>query len=156
MMDKLRFLEIEFPELLASIPLDTAPLFGKMNVLQMIEHMAYAFQQASGLVVHPTLHDAETTQKMYRFMMSDKPFRDNTPNPYLPDEPLPASYSAQPQAIEALKQAIQVFKETFTDQPEKRLLNPFFGELNFEEWTHLLFKHSWHHLRQFGINQNND
>jgi hypothetical protein len=59
----------------------TKPLFGKMNVQQMIEHMGYAFRQASGLIPLDALNNEEITAKMYRFMMSERPFKDNTPNP---------------------------------------------------------------------------
>jgi hypothetical protein len=111
--------------------------------------MSYAFRQASGLMPSAAINDEETTQKMFQFMMSDKPFRDNTPNPYLPNEPAPAVCPTIQESISVLEKDIQTFFSTFENDHEKRILNPFFGNLNFEEWTHLLHKHAQHHLRQF-------
>jgi hypothetical protein len=150
-MNKLQFLQQEFIAHLAKIQPDTKPQFGKMNLHQMIEHMTDAFLQAAGEVMHPPIHDEETTQKMYNFMMSDKPFRDNTPNPYMPDEPpSPVTASIQ-EAIDRLQKAIQKFVSVFHENPELRIQNPFFGNLNVQEWTHLLHKHALHHLRQFNV-----
>lgn len=151
-MDKLQYLQTEYIQQLEALDINTAPLFGKMNVHQMIEHMSYAFRQASGLVPLAPLNDEATTQKMYSFMMSDKPFRDNTPNPYLPDEPEAPTYPSKAESIAALQQVIAHFKATFETESDKRILNPFFGNLNFDEWTHLLHKHAQHHLRQFNVN----
>lgn len=149
-MTKLEYLLQQYPNDLLRIDPATQPLFGKMNVLQMIEHMGYAFRQAAGLIPLDPAGDEETTAKMYRFMMSDKPFRDNTPNPYLPDEPAPALSSDIAQAVEALRGDQHTFVQAFEEQPERRIQNPFFGNLNFDEWVHLLHKHALHHLRQFG------
>ena len=149
---KIDFLQHKLIPLMSSLDEHTKPLFGKMNVHQMIEHMGYAFQQASGLIPLPASNNKAMTEKMYRFMMSDKPFRDNTPNVYLPEEPVAPTYDTISVSINALKNDIEVFFSTFENDKTQRILNPFFGHLNFEEWVHLLHKHSLHHLRQFGIN----
>lgn len=151
MNTKLDFLQHQYIDLLKSIPEDEAPRFGKMNVHQMIEHMSYAFRQASGLIPLDPINDEATTQKMYSFMMSDKPFRDNTPNPYLSDEPPLPEQEELVDSIQILQNDIEVFVDTFQCQDDLRIVNPFFGNLNREEWIHLLHKHAWHHLRQFGV-----
>ena len=148
-MSKIEYFQFEYLKILSSIEPSTKPVFGKMNVHQMIEHMSYAFRQASGLIPLAAINDEETTQKMFQFMMSDKPFRDNTPNPYLPKEPAPAVCPSIQESISVLEKDIKTFFETFDNDHEKRILNPFFGNLNFVEWTHLLHKHAQHHLRQF-------
>ena len=150
-MDKTSFLKNDYVSLLSTINASTAPLFGKMNVHQMIEHMSYAFRQASGLIPLEPTGDEETTAKMYRFMISDKPFRDNTPNPYLPDDPMEPKHETIEASLQALQQDIDHYFSLFNASPELRILNPFFGNLNHEEWNHLLFKHAMHHLRQFGV-----
>ncbi|MEZ5046561.1 MAG: DinB family protein [Chitinophagaceae bacterium] len=150
--NKIDFLQSEYSTLLQKLDEHTKPLFGKMNVLQMIEHMSDAFRQASGLIPQEALHNEAITQKMYQFMMSDKPFKDNTPNPNLPEEPLAVKSASKEEAIHTLQKDIQFFINTFKEDKDKRILNPFFGNLNQEEWIHLLHKHAWHHLRQFNIN----
>ncbi len=150
-MDKLTFLKEEFVPKLASLDKDTVAVFGKMNVQQMIEHMGYAFRQASGLIPLEPANDDATTAKMYQFMISEKPFRDNTPNQYLPDTPSPTTYPTVAESLTHLQMDIDYFISVFSEDKEKRILNPFFGNLNFDEWTHLLHKHATHHLRQFGM-----
>jgi len=150
-MDKLTFLKEELVPTLTSLDSRTLPVFGKMNVHQMIEHMAYAFRQASGLIPLPPANDEATTAKMYQFMISEKPFRDNTPNQYLPDTPSPANYTTVAESLTHLQIDIDYFISVFSDDKEKRILNPFFGNLNADEWIHLLYKHAMHHLRQFGV-----
>lgn len=149
MQDKLYYFTHTYIDQLHAIPELTTPVFGKMNVHQMIEHMSYAFRQATGLIPLTPHHDASTTEKMYQFMMSDKPFKDNTPNPYLPDMPPPPVTASVRVAIQQLQHDIDKFIDVFVQQPELRVQNPFFGNLNFNEWQHLLFKHAQHHLRQF-------
>ncbi|MBL7773752.1 MAG: DinB family protein [Chitinophagaceae bacterium] len=150
-MQKLDFLQHDFPKYLEALDIHTIPVFGKMNVQQMIEHMAYAFQQANGKLVIPNTQPDSVTEKMYLFMMSDRPFKDNTPNPNLPVEPEPAKFASKQEAIDALRSEIQTFISVFKEDETLRIVNPFFGNLNFQEWVHLLHKHALHHLRQFNI-----
>lgn len=148
---RLFFLKNELIEHLRSIVPTTEPLFGKMNVHQMIEHLAYAFRQASGLIPLPAANNEEITGKMYAFLISDKPFRENTPNRYLPDVPLPAVHASISDSLLDLQQAIDVFFSCFHNRPEKTVFNPFFGQLNFDDSVQLLFKHTRHHLKQYGV-----
>lgn len=150
-MNKLDFLQNKFPSYLEELDGSTPPLFGKMNVQQMIEHMIYAFQQADGKVPIPNTQPKELTEKMYQFMMSDRLFKDNTPNPYLPDEPPAPVYATKEEAIQMLRKEIECFIHTFQQTSDLRIENPFFGNLNFNEWTNLLHKHAMHHLRQFNV-----
>ncbi|HMN33689.1 MAG TPA: DinB family protein [Chitinophagaceae bacterium] len=151
-MDKLQFLKSEYIQLLNQLDENTPPLFGKMNVQQMIEHVTYSFRQAAGELDNKTLHDETTTQKMYQFLMSDKPFKENTPNPLMPDIPAPAEHACTKDSLIELNIAINHFVEKFQNNSELRIINPFFGNLNFTEWVQLLHKHTLHHLKQFGVN----
>lgn len=137
--------------MLGTIKADEPARWGKMNALQMIDHMSYAFKEASGKIERTIVTPEEHLPKIYAFMMSDKPFRENTPNALLPLEPEPAKHATIPEALEELKTEIEHFFDVFGNNPDKKVTNPFFGHLNFEEWVQLLHKHSWHHLKQFGV-----
>jgi hypothetical protein len=150
-MNKLNFLTDEFTLILSAMDATMQPRFGKMNFQQMVEHMSYAFRQASGLIPFDYKQEERITKLSYQFMMSEKPFKDNTPNVLLPYEPFPLQHLNPEVAIDALQKEIDTFVSTFQNQPSLRLPNPFFGLLNFEEWIQLLHKHSLHHLRQFGF-----
>lgn len=148
--EKEAFLKRDFIDLLEEIPENTHPVFGKMNVHQMIEHMSHAFQIANGKVYFENKQSDELTAKMYRFIMSDRPFRDNTPNPNLSDTPLPPRFQTVKESIEDLIIEIKDFFEIFKEE-SKRIEHPFFGHLNRDEQIHLLHKHALHHLRQFNV-----
>jgi len=152
--EKAAFLRTKFIPLLLAIPADKNPSWGKMNVLQMIEHMSYAFRQANGRDVYEIVTPEENLPRMQAFMMSDKPFRENTPNSLLPDEPAAPKHATIPEALEELKAEIEYFFGAFRSHPDKKITNPFFGELNYEQWVQLLYKHCRHHLKQFGVEDN--
>ncbi|MBN9484437.1 MAG: hypothetical protein BGO70_04190 [Bacteroidetes bacterium 43-93] len=150
---KATFLRNDFVKLLATIDPATKPLWGKMNPQQMIEHMSYAMRQASGKDPYTIVTAEEHLPKMQAFLMSEKPFRENTPNQLLPDEPAPTKHESMQDALNDLQAEIDHFFHVFGTDPQKTITNPFFGELNYDMQVQLLHKHAWHHLRQFGITE---
>ena len=149
--DKKNFLRSEFAKLLSSLQPEAKGKWGKMNAQQMVEHMSDAFRLASGRHVEKPAYSPEITQKSYQFMMTEKPFRENTPNQLLPDVPPPFKHAAMKEAIAELQGEIDFFIKTYEGNPEMRMINPFFGNLNFDEQVQLLHKHAVHHARQFGL-----
>jgi hypothetical protein len=131
----------------------TPPRWGRMNVQQMIEHYAGdGVRSASGrLKIEQVYSPPERLAKMREFLMSDKPFKENTRNPLLGEEPPPLRFHTVQGAIGALQQELIYFFEAFASNPNLLTRNPFFGDLNFEENVQLLYKHALHHLRQFGV-----
>ncbi len=153
-MYKQQFLQTELCQLLQTIPSGTAPAFGSMTLHQMIEHMAYSVQVAYGAIPVPAINTGEVQQKAYRWIMTDSTFKDNTPNPLLTPEILTVKTASINEAIINLQNSIDTFFTFYKNNTEQRVLNAFFGPLNFEEQVHLLHKHAWHHLRQFGVSVN--
>lgn len=148
---KLDFLLLEFPERLLELDAEAAPQWGKMNVQQMIEHMVDAVSNANGNLSLPLVTPADKLQQFKDFMMSDKDFRPDTKNPLMTETPAPVHFMDVQKAIGKLRIELSDFVDFYKENPEKKFLNPIFGELNFEEWTHLLYKHAHHHLRQFAM-----
>ncbi len=148
---KAEFLRSEYTNILAQIPHSTPAAWGKMNLQQMIEHMSDAFRQGNGKTTHTCLNTAEVVVKMQAFILSDKPFRENTPNSLMPETPLPERNASVEEAIIELQKEIEDFFSAFGSEPDKIVTNPFFGDLNFELWVALLYKHAVHHLKQFGV-----
>jgi hypothetical protein len=124
-----------------------------MSVQQMIEHYAGdAVRNASGrLKIDHIMTPPENLGRMREFMMSNKPFKENTKNPLMHEEPAPLRYKTVQAAIGALQQELIYFFEAFEKNPDLVTRNPFFGDLNFEQNVQLLYKHALHHLRQFGV-----
>jgi hypothetical protein len=146
------FLRNEFVERLGNIDPAAKPLWGKMNVAQMIEHMSYSLRQANGRDSYTCLTPEENLPRMQAFLASEKPFRENTPNQLLPDIPEPPKKETVEAALEELKDEIEHFFKVFEEDPGKVITNPFFGDLDYSMWVQLLYKHAWHHLRQFNVN----
>lgn len=149
--NKLTFLKYELCTILEKTDLNSKALFGKMNLHQMVEHLVYSVRIASGKEVVKALYEDEMTTKMHTFLMSDKDFRNNTPNPNLPKEPEEPKTEKYSEAIALLLEELNYFEKVYKEKPDLKIQNAFFGLLNFEEQVQLLYKHAKHHLRQFGV-----
>jgi hypothetical protein len=151
-LEKENFLRTKLISCLQRLDPATPPKWGKMNVQQMIEHFGGdAVRNASGrLKIDSILTPPEQLEKMREFLMSEKPFKENTNNPLMGEEPLPPRYQTVQAAIGALQQELIYFFEAYETNPDLIIRNPFFGDLNFEQNVQLLYKHALHHLRQFG------
>lgn len=151
---KAYFLRNEFIDKLKKIDPATKPLWGKMNLHQMIEHMSYSLRQANGKDTYDCVTPEENIPRMQAFLMSDKPFKENTPNQLLPDTPDAPKRNDIDDALVELKMETEDFFRAFEKTPDRTITNPFFGDLNYDMWVQLLHKHAWHHLKQFGVNEN--
>lgn len=149
---KADFLRTEYTRILTRIAPDAPCLWGKMNVQQMIEHMCEYVAIASGKIETKTITSDENLPRMQSFLASEKPFKENTPNSLMPDEPSAVKHVSIDNAIRELQQEIDNFFAVYAIDPNKQTPNPFFGSLGFEQQVQLLHKHALHHLRQFGIN----
>ena len=152
-IEKENFLRTKLVTYLQRLDPATPSKWGKMNVQQMIEHYAGdAVRNANGrLKMETIITPPENLEKMREFMMSDKPFKENTINPLLDKDPAPLRYKTVQAAIGALQQELIYFFEAYEQNPALIIRNPFFGDLNFEQNVQLLYKHALHHLRQFGV-----
>lgn len=152
-IEKENFLRTKLVAYLQQLNPATTARWGKMSVQQMIEHYAGdAVRNASGrLKTDNILTPPGNLERMREFMMSDKPFKENTKNPLMGEEPAPLRYKTVQGAIGALQQELIYFFEAFEKEPGLITRNPFFGDLNFDQNVQLLYKHALHHLRQFGV-----
>jgi len=150
--EKEEFLKHKLVSLLRQIPSDTPPLWGKMSLQQMIEHFADSVRIASGKTVYTDFVVPEEQLSKFRaFMLSDKPFKENTVNPLMSEVPAPVKNRSAEEALQELQEETNYFFSVFEQNKWQTTRNPFFGDLNFEENVHLLHKHALHHLKQFGI-----
>ncbi len=146
------FLKNDYIPLIRRIPEYTPPEWGKMNLRQMVEHMSRdGFQVANGKHVFTDIVFPERVEKMQAFLRTDHPFRPNTVNILLPEEPLPPRHESLTGAINELEYEVLFFLMRFGAQPGLVVRNPIFGDLNYELWLRLSYKHAAHHLRQFGV-----
>lgn len=151
MTNKELFLKQEYIPLLKKLKGDEKGNFGKLSPQGMIEHMSEAFGNAYGKI-HLPLHTKEEMVPRFReFALSDKPFKENTPNAYMSETPAPFRHANIPAAISELEGEIKAFFDFYKANPDTKKLNPFFGEFSYQDWLHLLHKHANHHLKQFNL-----
>ncbi len=150
---KFSFITTDYIPLLKSLPAEAIGNWGKMNAQQMIEHVAAFFLVSAEKIKFPLVTPLEHLPKYKEFLLSDKQFRENTkaPTGIIGEEALPLRYANMEEALENLGRAIKAFEDYFKDNAERKTVHPVFGELNFEEWVLLHYKHVMHHSRQFGL-----
>ena len=129
---KEKFLKKDFIPLLEKLKGDEKCQWGTMNAQQMIEHFADAAKNASGKLLLPALNEGAELQKFRDFLMSEKPFKENTKNPLIPEEGIPLRQRNLLSAIQKLKQELDYFFEAFEKNPELKTGNAFFGALDYD------------------------
>lgn len=149
---KENFLRTKLVPYLQKLNPATPPRWGKMNVQQMIEHYTTdGVQIANGrMKFDQIITPPENLVRFREFLVSDKPFRENTRNPLLPDSPAELRFRTIQAAIAALHEELIYFFEIYEKDPRLVTRNPIFGDLDFEQNVQLLYKHALHHLKQFG------
>ena len=148
---KLNFITNTVPDLLLQLPANQKGNWGVLNAQQMVEHLIDSVGIANGKRPEKLITPIENLERVKSFMLSDKPFKENTKNVQMPDVPNPIVNANMQDAVQELKNELHNFEKAFENNSSKTITNPFFGDLNFEEWTHLLHKHFEHHCRQFSL-----
>ncbi len=146
-----QFLKEEYIPLLQQLSDNEVGLWGVLSPQGMIEHMTDAFANAYGRIKLPAQTPEAILPKVRAFALSETPFKENTKNVLMSEEPAPLRNQSMTEAINELEKEIKAFMDYYTSHPDSKNLNPFFGEFNYEEWLHLLNKHAKHHLKQFNL-----
>ena len=151
MNTKEEFIKTGFLDLLQKLNANDKGLWGVMNTQEMVEHMSYSFRQASGKDKYDLVTAPENVERMQAFVISDREFKPGTKNVLLPEVAIPAQKNTLQESINELREEINYFFNYFKSHPDATLMNPFFGELNYEMWIALLYKHCLHHAKQFEL-----
>lgn len=130
------------------LTLDTKALWGKMNVTQMLAHTAAGMDMASGRLNIDRLFIGRLMGGFLKsFYTNDEPFKKNTPTAA---ELVRTNASDFEKEKENLKNLIRDFSEGGIEKCTTHP-HPFFGKLKAEDWGIGIYKHTDHHLRQFGV-----
>jgi hypothetical protein len=153
MQEQLQFLKEQYIALIKQFDVNTQPKWGKMNFQQMLEHVTAFFKVSTQKLKFDLVSPPEHMPKLKEFLMSDKQFRENTKAPLsiIGEEPFPVHYSSVEEAVSKLEKEVNHFFHFYETQPDATAVHPVFGELNYEEWVRLHYKHVTHHLRQFSL-----
>jgi hypothetical protein len=148
---KLEFLKSGMFQNFKNLNENSPAQWGKMNAIQMIEHLTQSVYQSIGKEKIVVITPEENLPKMKLFLQSEKEFRPNTPNVNLPETPVPAVHSTIDNAIQDLEIAMYKFFERYAGRENETENHFSFGALNYEEWILLLYKHVVHHQKQFSL-----
>lgn len=123
------------------------PLWGKMNVFQMVTHSQKPLDVYFGnLRLKRGLLGWLFGGMAKRKFLSDAPFPKNLPT--VKEFRIVHEGDLQKEK-DKLKEMIKAFASgARTDETRT---HPFFGKLTGTEWAALLYKHTDHHLQQFGV-----
>lgn len=128
----------------------TKPLFGKMNVAQMLAHCNVTYRY----VYEPEAFKAPSpfmkfilkmlVKKMVVNEVPYKPGGRTGPDFIISDE---KNFLEEQEKLVGFIEKTQQLGETYFDGKESHS----FGKLSAIEWNNMFYKHLDHHLRQFGV-----
>ena len=126
---------------------DTQPLWGKMNVAQMITHCQRNFEVFFGdKYVERGLFSYLFGRIARKKLFTDKPWKKNLPTAkeYLVRDQ--RDFDKEKARLVSLIHRFHQEKSTGSLKT-----HPFFGQMSAEDWAILQYKHLDHHLQQFGV-----
>ncbi len=150
-MDKELFFKEQYIPLIKKLTGEEKGNWGVLSAQGMVEHMSESIAIASMRIVHALHTPPEQVERFKSFALSDKEFKPGTKNALMTDDAAPLRHKSMADAINELEEEVKEFLSFYEHKPEATVLNPFFGDLNYNEWLHLLNKHAVHHLKQFNL-----
>lgn len=131
---------------LAALTSTSQARWGKFSVDGMLCHLRESARMASGeLTVPDAGKKAFQSFPLKHLLMYVLPFPKGAPTAPLLLVTSPEEFS---EALRRLHEALDTFLH---DEPRPSPPHPLFGPLTRKEWGALVYKHTDHHLRQFGV-----
>jgi len=145
--------EEKITECLSNLKADVKPKWGIMTPQHMIEHLEYTYKIASGEIQDFEISTPEKIlEKVKNSLWNYKKFPQNSQFPLLEKDTLDTlKHDNLATAIEKFIAQRNNYLEFFKENPEAKLNNIVFGELNKYEWYLLERKHLNHHFEQFNL-----
>ncbi len=138
---------------LSALKEDAKPEWGMMTPQHMIEHLEYTYKIASGEIQDFEIATPSTIlDKVHNSLWNYDKFPKNSQFPQLEKDTLePLKHADLATAIEKFKAQREKYLAYFKENPEAKLKNLVFGELNKYESYLLERKHLNHHFEQFHL-----
>lgn len=140
-------------ECLSKLSEASEPKWGIMTPQHMVEHLEYTYKIAAGEIQDFEVATPEKIlDKVHASLYNYQKFPKNTNFPQLEKDKLaPLHHPNLETAIEKLKEKREKYIVFFKENPDAKLKNLVFGELNRYESYLLERKHLNHHFEQFGL-----
>jgi hypothetical protein len=125
---------------------ESKPLWGKMNVSQMLAHLQVPIGVADGSQkLKRTLFGRIVGPMVKSMIYNEKPFKRN-----LPTDPSFVMTGCE-KDFETEKQKLLKIVSNFSEASIVNETHTFFGKLTRDQWSKGTWKHLDHHLAQFGV-----
>jgi hypothetical protein len=144
------FLRHTVGTLLAELRPGTSPRWGGMRPQDMVEHLVWAFELSTGRARVACLMPDTQVARARAFLASDRPMPREFKNPILLGGLPPLRYASLREATSVLDREIQSFLRQPTE-PDPSYMHPVFGAIGIRDWHRMHYKHTYHHLQQFGL-----
>lgn len=140
--------ETLFARLDALTPTST-PLWGKMNVGQMVAHCSVAYEVLYGekKIGLPKLAGWVLKWFMKPGMTNEVPYKKSMPTGKVFVQPPTLALEAERERLKGWIRRVEQGGAAAIDGKA----HEFLGPLTAQEWNNMLYKHLDHHLRQFGV-----
>ena len=128
---------------------NSKPMWGKMNVSQMLAHCRVPVKVALGKTESKHSFIGKLLGKRFKakMMKDDYVFEKNLPtDKSFVIKETPDFYSNQQELKNEIEEFFNLDKNAIASRP-----HPFFGKMSADGWGNLGYKHLDHHLRQFDI-----
>ncbi|PSG91689.1 DUF1569 domain-containing protein [Aurantibacter aestuarii] len=129
-----------------SLEENSQPLWGKMNVSQMLHHC----QAPLNIMLQKKDYGLKPfwliTLFFKKSLYNDKPWRKNLPTAKQLKVNSTKDFSSEKKQLLSLVEEVMLHKDKTSWEP-----HPSFGTFTSQQWGQLQFKHLDHHLTQFGV-----
>jgi hypothetical protein len=140
--------KLELIERINKLTKDTMPFWGTMSVSQMLAHCTVSLQLAFGEII-PELNE--------KFLQIGRQVKDRLFESEMFTKNVPTTKEflvADNKDFENNKFILieYINKYSLTDINDTKMApHPYFGDMTVKEWGMLIWKHTNHHLSQFGV-----
>ena len=141
--------EVAVRHLLAPLKTEAAPVFGKMNGQQMIEHLIFILKISNGKVNAASFVEEDKAVRRKAFLDTENELQAGFKPTLLSEEPYPVKFETIAEAIDHLFLQVTDFHNHFKIVSLEN--HPFFGELDYNYWKKFHVKHFTHHFKQFNL-----
>lgn len=123
-------------------------LWGKMNVNQALHHMMLGFKIPLGELTEPS-SGGPTKQRLFKWMLMNIPAPKGKAETYSSMNTV--TLGIDPVDFEAERAQLKSYIEKFVTAPSYIPNNPKGGPFTREDWGRLMYSHTDHHLKEFGV-----
>jgi hypothetical protein len=127
-----------------------SPRWGRMCPQEMIEHLIWACELSTGQACTACPVPEAERPRLKEFLYDNRPTPREFMNPALSAGLPPLRYGSLSESTRALARELG----RFIDGPRSSgqlYTHPIFGPIGYDEWHRTHYKHTYHHLLQFGL-----